>query len=174
MLNTNTVAKLLNVSPSTIHRWVKQLELDMERNELGHYIFTKEDIALLKNVQEQINNGSILQEVSINKNKIRKGIVKTTVTDKPSDDILSKLEILEQRIAQKADEVVSYQLLQHRREIEELQNEVATLNKRIEILESDRQLAPKNIPTENFIVYDHEQPRKKLKKKRLISSFFGL
>lgn len=172
-MNTNTVAKLLNVSPSTIQRWVKQLDLDMERNELGHYIFTKEDIALLKNVQEQINNGSILQEITINRKKVRKGIVNATVSDKLSNDILKKLEILEQQIAQKADEVVSYQLLQHRREIEDLQTEVALLNKRIEILESKNPETPKNISSEHLIIFDQKQPRSKEKKKRLISSFFG-
>ena len=173
MLNTNSVAKLLNVSPSTIQRWVKQLDLDMGRNELGHYFFTNEDIALLKNVQEQINKGSILQEIAISKNKVRKGTVKATVPDKLTEDILSKLDILEQRISQKADEVVSYQLLQHRREIEDLQNEVATLNKRIEVLESIKQETHMNIPSENLILYDQKQPKSKVKKKRLISSFFG-
>lgn len=172
-MNTNTVAKLLKVSPSTIHRWVKQLDLDMERNELGHYIFTKEDIDLLKNVQEQINKGSILQEITISRNKVRKGAVKANIADKFTEDILDKLEILEQRIAQKADEVVSYQLLQHRREIEDLQNEVVNLNKRIEVIELNKQETHKNIPSENLLIYDQERQKKKLKKKRLISSFFG-
>ena len=49
-MNTSEVAKLLGVSSSTIQRWVKQLELPMERNERGHYHFNQEDIDLLKNI----------------------------------------------------------------------------------------------------------------------------
>jgi chromosome-anchoring protein RacA len=45
-MNTSEVAKLLGVSTSTIQRWVKQLELPMERNERGHYHFSSEDIEI--------------------------------------------------------------------------------------------------------------------------------
>ena len=39
-MNTNMVASELGVSAKTVQRWVKQLNLPAERNELGHYSFT--------------------------------------------------------------------------------------------------------------------------------------
>lgn len=58
-MNTNEVAKLLGVSASTIQRWIKQLQLPMERNERGHYHFSQEDIELLKEIHEQLQNGTL-------------------------------------------------------------------------------------------------------------------
>lgn len=43
-MNTNMVASELGVSAKTVQRWVKQLNLPAERNELGHYSFTTEDV----------------------------------------------------------------------------------------------------------------------------------
>lgn len=172
-MNTTAVAKVLKVSPRTIYRWVKQLGLEMERNDLGHYVFTEEDIEQLKHVQDQINKGSILQDVTVNAKKGRKGVIKATVNDEMTEKYLAKLEILEKKINQKADDVVSYQLLQHRREIEDLQYEVSKLNERIEILETQQSATKKNIPTENLIVFDKEVPEKRMKKKNIITSLFG-
>ncbi|MFO1445333.1 MerR family transcriptional regulator [Bacillus sp. Bva_UNVM-123] len=172
-MNTATVAKLLKVSPSTIQRWVKQLDLDMERNELGHYIFTEEDITLLKNVQEQINNGIILQDVTIKKKKVRKGKLNTPVNTDGMNDLLAKIELIEHTITQKADGVVSYQLLQHRREIEDLQNDVLKLTERIESLQLIQNEMIHSKTDENVIIFDKKKPNRKLKKKNIISSLFG-
>ena len=43
-LNTKSVAEMLGISTRTVQRWVKQLNLNMERNDLGHFIFTEENI----------------------------------------------------------------------------------------------------------------------------------
>lgn len=43
-MNSSEVAKHLGVSTSTVQRWVKQLNLPMERNERGHYTFKEEDL----------------------------------------------------------------------------------------------------------------------------------
>ena len=56
-MNTKAVAKLLGTSVSTIQRWVKQLNIEMERNELGHFIFSEENIELLKEVKQQLQQG---------------------------------------------------------------------------------------------------------------------
>lgn len=172
-MNTTAVAKILKVSPSTIQRWVKQLGLETKRNDLGHYVFTEEDFEQLKNVQKQVNEGIILQDVAVNVKKGRKGVIKAAVTDEMAEKYLAKLQSLEQKINQKADEVVSYQLLQHRREIEDLQNEVSKLNERIIILESKQSVPKKNTPTENLIIFDQETPKKRIKKKNIITSLFG-
>lgn len=135
-LNTKAVAELLGISVSTVQRWVKQLGLEMERNELGHFIFSEQDIILLKEVQSQLQQGKNLQEIVISAPK-RKGCVKTNVTinDELLEEITLKLSEIETSLEQKADSVVSYQLLQHRREIEELQGKIADLTEKIETME---------------------------------------
>lgn len=174
-LNTSAVAKLLGVSTSTVQRWVRQLELQMERNELGHYLFTEEDIQLLRQVQEQLNQGMILQDVIVNTGKSRKGSLKTSLSmdEHVTAKLIEKVELLERRLNNKADDVVSYQLLQHRREIEELQAEVNQLTERIEILENKGIGAKKSVSADNLLIFDQEKPQKRMKKKNILTSLFG-
>ncbi|EIJ79793.1 polar chromosome segregation protein [Bacillus methanolicus PB1] len=167
-MNTSAVAKLLGVSQSTVQRWVKQLNLKMERNELGHYVFKDEDIELLKQVHEQLKNGVPLQDLAVNAKKIRKGTGKIS-NDRVNEELVNKINDLEKRLDDKADSVVSYQLLQHRREIEELQNEIKKLHKRIELLEQKHSEKKKS---ENLLVFD-QTGQKKNQRKKFISMLFG-
>lgn len=66
-MNTNMVASELGVSAKTVQRWVKQLNLPAERNELGHYSFTAEDVKVLKSVQKQISEGTAIQDIHLPK-----------------------------------------------------------------------------------------------------------
>ncbi|MDE3840824.1 chromosome segregation protein [Bacillus methanolicus] len=168
-MNTSAVAKLLGVSQSTVQRWVKQLNLKMERNELGHYVFTDEDIELLKQVHEQLKNGVPLQDLAVTAKKTRKGTAKTSNNDRVNEELVNKINDLERKLDDKADSVVSYQLLQHRREIEELQNEIKKLHKRIELLEQKHSEKKKS---ENLLVFDQSGQKKKQRKK-FISMLFG-
>lgn len=173
-MNTTTVAKLLKVSPSTIQRWVKQLDLNMERNKLGHFIFAEEDIELLKSVQNQMNQGLVLQEVTVAKKQNRKGKAIKSQDHEISKDILTKIDLLEKMINQKADEVVSYQLLQHRYEIEELQNEVSRLAEQLNKIDAAKNETKETKINEKVIVFDETKPKRKIKKKNMLSSFFSL
>jgi chromosome-anchoring protein RacA len=143
-LNTRIVAELLGISVSTVQRWVKQLGLEMERNELGHFIFSEEDITLLKKVKNQLQQGKILQEIEISSTK-RTGHIKRNDSDEYVEQITSKLKEIEINLEQKADSVVSYQLLQHRREIEELQGQILLLTEKVsnleEVLQRNREAA---------------------------------
>ncbi len=166
-MNTRAVAELLGISVSTVQRWVKQLALEMERNELGHFIFSEEDIALLKEVKNQLQQGKILQEIEVGNSNKRTGHVKTGDSDEYLEQITSKLNELEISLDQKADSVVSYQLLQHRREIEELQEQIALLTEKIsnmeEVLQRDKEAA---LSKENL----KNTPRKRNK---FLQSIFG-
>ena len=137
-MNTSAVARLLNVSHSTIQRWVTQLNMEVERNQLGHYQFSDEDIALLRKIQDQLNEGIILQKVSISEKKIRKATVQKqhSETNKEHDQLIERVVRLENGLKTKADDVVSYQLLQHRSEMEDMHKLVKKLEARIEALET--------------------------------------
>ncbi|WP_419886929.1 MerR family transcriptional regulator [Neobacillus niacini] len=171
-MNTNQVAKLLGVSASTIQRWVKQLELPMERNERGHYHFNNEDIQLLKNIQTQIQNGTLLQEITpVQEKKVRKGTVKAMESNAELERLYSIVSELEAKVNSKADSVASYQLLQHRREIEELQSQVVDLTKQVKSLELQLHEIKKITLPEKPLPLDKGNLNRK--KKTFVSSLFG-
>ncbi|KAF1275991.1 chromosome-anchoring protein RacA [Bacillus velezensis] len=177
-MNTNMAAKELGVSAKTVQRWVKQLNLPAERNELGHYSFTPEDLDVLKSVKRQISEGTALLDVQVPRQpKKRTGFIlqrpkinggaeqrlaelerKLDILTKEKqgeNHLLSRIEELERQLKQKADEGVSYQLLQHRREIDDLNSELHTLASRIQEL---AQTAPLS---ETAASSEHKKPRKK-------------
>jgi len=162
-LNTKAVAHLLGISTSTVQRWVKQLNLEMKRNELGHFIFSEEDIEILKQVKQQLQEGVLLQDISIQLPK-RTGIVKQTQEDEDIGELAQRVKNLEKSLDQKADDVVSYQILQHRREMEELQEQIAQLTERITSLEN---VVKEKIEIAASSESDDQKPRKK-------KSFFNL
>lgn len=172
-MNTSEVAKLLGVSASTIQRWVKQLELPMERNERGHYFFNQEDIDLLKTIQEQIQQGTLLQDMNPPQTKkARRGVRKENGHDQLVEKLSEKVSELELSLHAKADSVASYQLLQHRREIEELQNQVKRLTDQLTILQNQISESKTLTQVDKPLVYDSTNSKKK--KKNIVRSLFGI
>jgi chromosome-anchoring protein RacA len=172
-MNTSEVAKLLGVSASTIQRWVKQLELPMEKNERGHYYFSSEDIQQLKEIHEKLQAGTLLHEISPigEKKTIRKGAVKAVENDKALEKLFEKVRELELSLHAKADSVTSYQLLQHRREIEDLQDQVKNLTQQVEKLQSQLNKLTAPLQAEKPLVFDQTQAKRK--KKNFMSSLLG-
>ncbi|ULT55198.1 MerR family transcriptional regulator [Neobacillus drentensis] len=172
-MNTSEVAKLLGVSSSTIQRWVKQLELPMEKNERGHYYFSSQDIQQLKDIHEKLQAGTLLHEISPvgEKKSIRKGTVKASENDEAMEKLIGKVKELEISLHAKADSVASYQLLQHRREIEELQDQVKNLTQQMEHLQSKLNELTSPLLPEKPLVFD--QTKTKRKKKNFMSSLLG-
>jgi len=169
-MNSTAVAKKIGVSPKTVQRWIKQLKIPMERNELGHYIFTEEDVQLLQFIHEQIQKGVPIKEISLEiPVKEKKDVKKSSILPDETDKIWSKIKEMELMIYQKADDVVSYQLLQHRKEMEELQNRVTQLEEMIKELEKSK------VQNEKVVSFDTEKIKKpRPLRKGLISSIFGL
>ena len=173
-LNTKSVAEMLGISTRTVQRWVKQLNLNMARNDLGHFIFTEENIEQLKQVKKQLDEGILLQDITLEKSK-RSGIVKNSQPEKNKEEIQEVLEdkisLLETSLYQKADSVVSYQLLQHRREIEELQEQVSYLTERLSDLEELFFLV--NETAASLDQKQFEDPISPRKKKSFLRRIFG-
>ncbi|WP_251555162.1 MerR family transcriptional regulator [Neobacillus muris] len=173
-MNTGEAAKLLGVSPSTIQRWIKQLDLPMERNERGHYYFNEEDLDLLKKIRDQLQNGVLLHEMNPPKEKktTRRGTIKTAETDEAFGELTAKVKALEADLHGKADSVVSYQLLQHRRELEELQSHVSELSQQIKQLQLELAEIKDGSQKEKPLVLNNGKVNRK--KKNFVSSLFGL
>lgn len=167
-MNTSAVSKLLGVSSSTVGRWVKHLELDMERNEFGHYIYTEDDIEALKTFKEQIQSGVPVQNIQMNK-KPRKASLKLPQKSLSDHTLIDRLHKIERDLDNKADSVVSYQVLQHRREIEELRSQVEILYEKFETLMAatdEQEMSKSSISQTNEI--------KKRRKRNGIKNIFGL
>ena len=127
-MNTTAVAEMLGVSASTVQRWVKHLGLEMQRNEYGHYVYSEEDIEKLKKFQQELHKGGTAPKSAVKK-KERKGTAVLNGSARFQEvDLLKKIKELENRLNNKADSVVAYQLLQHRGEIEELENKIVMLS----------------------------------------------
>ncbi|MDN3018732.1 MerR family transcriptional regulator [Paenibacillus sp. BSR1-1] len=173
-MNTSEAAKLLGVSTSTIQRWVKQLDLPMERNERGHYHFNDKDIKVLQEIHEQLQSGTLIQEiVPVKEKKIpRKGIVNSTEKNETFEKLLEKVNKLEMGLHAKADSVASYQLLQHRREIEELQQQIKELTQLVETLQTEMNEMKRPPQIEKPLVLDNGKVKRK--KKSFVSSLLGL
>lgn len=170
LLNTGAVAKLLGVSQSTIQRWIKQLNLNMTKNEHGHYAYSEEDIQLLKRVHDQLNTGVLLQDVKVTSKKIRHATISSPKIS--NDELSARMDMLEQRLNAKADDVTSYQLLHHRQELEELHAEIERLHERIHILEKKNFMQvspiPSDSPTASIL------PKKRIKKRNILTMLFGI
>ncbi|MTH54038.1 MerR family transcriptional regulator [Bacillus mangrovi] len=176
-MNTAAVAKELGVSTKTVQRWVKQLNLPMERNELGHYHYGQNDLELLKNVREQLHNGVLLQDIKAvaktfeetSAAAAEETIEETSTPENDSriDELEAKLQLLEQKLNHKADAVVSYQLLQHRREMEELNTKIQKIEQTIDILFAQLPDAQ----TEPALTFEHQKVGKR---KGLLKSIFSL
>ncbi|MDZ5473872.1 MerR family transcriptional regulator [Bacillus sp. 31A1R] len=165
-MNTNVVAKILGVSTSTVKRWVKQLGLQLEKNEFGHFMYTKNDIKVLKGFKEKVQAGSVLQDVS---DEPRKGVINaSTSSNYLLEKLMLKVELLETSLRGKADDVVTYQLLQQRREIEELESQIKLLTEKLKKLEAKQ--ATQAVSEEKLVVNIPKQ--KNTKKKNIISMFF--
>ncbi|KMK76398.1 chromosome-anchoring protein RacA [Alkalihalobacillus pseudalcaliphilus] len=141
LLKTREVSERLSVNPTTVQRWVKYFAIGCETNEHGHYFFTEEQFMVLKSIKDQLNQGKILREVKIQSNgkmiqmKPQKQMVSKSEYEQKLEDVLERVMDLEHRLSQKADEVVSYQLLKHRAEIEDMVSMLKRLESRLDSME---------------------------------------
>lgn len=140
----------------------------MKRNEFGHYLYSDKDIKLLKEYQSKIQNNDLLENRNVER-RVRMGNIRLQRYIKPEGPIPEKMRELERKLETKADSVVTYQLLQHRKEIEDLRLEIEKLSAQIEYLKSNSiqmtEVAAATEPTEIVIP--------KRKKKTVFHSLFG-
>ena len=134
LMKTRAVSAKIGVHPTTIQRWVKHFDRDWRKNEHGHYLFTDEDIAILQEIKQQLENGLALSEVTIPSRK-RGEQGKSVEENKKSGMLEQRINALETALSQKADDIVYFQLLQQRKELEALAATLSTLEKKIETME---------------------------------------
>lgn len=176
---TPFIAKKLGVSPKAVVRIAQQLNLTIEKNKNGHFIFTQDDVDQMleyhRSQMEQSQNSQPTQKTSSNDVKELKTQVNTIVQNISSNDfeqltdqvntITRRLGQIEEQMHDKANDVVTYQLLQHRREMEEMLERIQKLEAALK-KEEPIYITPDSKPT-----YERE---KKPKRRKMIFSIFGL
>ncbi|WP_449538083.1 MerR family transcriptional regulator [Ferdinandcohnia sp. Marseille-Q9671] len=171
-MNTAEFAKKLGVSTKTVRKWIKNLNIPCTKNEYGHYVFEDTDLPLFEEIRNQVRSGVPTEKVDLNTQQPRKGTVRkmVQVNDKTLSEKLNKMmdriKENERRIEEKASDVVSYQLLQHRKEIDELQKRVQTLEAYIQRLEDEKEELQKQTA---ITLEKIEQPRRR---KRVLGFLF--
>lgn len=176
---TPFIAKKLGVSPKAVVRIAQQLNLTIEKNKYGHFIFKQDDVdQMLEYHRSQIEhsqNSQPTQKTSSNDVEELKTQVNTIVQNTSSNDfeqlatqlhtITRRLDRMEEQMQDKANDVVTYQLLQHRREMEEMLERIQKLEASLK-KEEPIYITPDSKPT-----YERE---KKPKRRKMIFSIFGL
>jgi chromosome-anchoring protein RacA len=157
MYTTLEVADQLNTNRKKILDFAKKSNLVLEKNANGGYLFSAEQVDILKNslhsIKDRIQNNN---DSNVN------------INEKMMNDITNRFSSIESELRSKANEVVNVQLLQHRGEIEDIKKQVTNMENQL----SDIQDLLTNIKLEVENNKDIVQFPKN-KKRLAILSFLG-
>ncbi|WP_088041960.1 MerR family transcriptional regulator [Bacillus sp. EAC] len=131
MLTTSQVAEQLQLTNKKVLYYSKKENFTLEKSSTGSYLFTEEQINQIKKAHEstlQTNDSNQLD---------REYILQI-------EQLIKNVTNLEAKMETKANEVVSVQVLEHRREIEDLkkfvvklEDEIILLNETVKSLKSE-------------------------------------
>ncbi|MCM2674381.1 chromosome-anchoring protein RacA [Alkalicoccobacillus plakortidis] len=134
-IKTKDISLKIGVNPTTVQRWTKYFNIRCEQNELGHYFYTEEQVKTLLFINQQLKSGKKMKEIQLDQGYTKKQATPQTSPSVSSAEYQEKLhemmthiQEIDAKLSQKADEVVSYQLLKHRSEMDEM----SVLLKRLE------------------------------------------
>lgn len=170
MRRTKEIADEFGVNPSTIQRWIKHFQLRCEINNNGHFELNEATYEKLKHVHQETKNGKKMKDVVLlghcftSERHQSKKMVPSQRLDEKIEQLIILVDQLDRNIQTKADEVVEYQVLNQRKEINELNEIIHHLSQRLKVLE-------KEIPEKNLKQESSETERIPLKKRRLAGIF---
>ncbi|GAF23930.1 MULTISPECIES: chromosome-anchoring protein RacA [Shouchella] len=131
---TKEVSMELGVNPTTIQRWTKFFKISCDVNEQGHFLYTDEHLPLFRAIQEQLRAGKKLKDISLDSKQEKEKRIPSVPKkqyDAKLEQMYQQVHVLEQRLETKADDVVSYQLLKHRSELDDMMKVLDRLENRL-------------------------------------------
>jgi chromosome-anchoring protein RacA len=134
-LKTKDAAEALGVSQTTIKRWVFNFSHTFQKDRFGHYIFTEQDISRLHYIKSRVELGDSIDQITLPSDIPAEPAKNDKDGDDDTAEMISRIRQIERSLAQKADEVVSMQILQHRKELEELRRVVEQLAASVESMQ---------------------------------------
>ncbi|PFG13578.1 MerR family transcriptional regulator [Bacillus sp. es.036] len=137
LLKTKQVSDELGVNPTTVQRWVKYFDLACEKNELGHFLFSSETVEELKSIKNDLRRGYSMEKIKSSGTGGSQEQVMITPErfEQRLDRFSVRLEQLERQLEEKANEVITVQVLQHRTELDELMQKINMLEEKLIELE---------------------------------------
>jgi chromosome-anchoring protein RacA len=149
-VKSNDASEKLGVQPNTTYHWIKQHNIPCEKNDFGHYVLDEEALQKLLKVKSQAEQkgNQLLKSRTVRKGKVND-------YEKRMDQMIRRIDQMEQSLSQKANDVVSYQLLHHRSDLNEMMNKLIKLEKSVELL------AAKNDETALNDESSHTLPKRK-------------
>lgn len=137
LLKTKQVSDELGVNPTTVQRWVKYFELSCEKNEKGHFLFTNDTLEELKSIKNHLRKGYSMEKIKSGspENSSSVKVISQETFEQRLDRFSLRLEQLERQLEEKANEVITVQVLQHRSELDELVKKVTSLEEKLIELE---------------------------------------
>ncbi|MCA1321432.1 MerR family transcriptional regulator [Bacillus tianshenii] len=166
-LKTHEVAKELGMAPRTLRKWVQKYKIPCSKNDYGHYVYDQKAIVLLETLKANSEvAGTLDYETPLQCTEPSTINPPFEPKEQKMDLLYDRINRVERLLDQKADEVVSYQLLQQRKEIEELTKRIGELEEFIHTLQT-----PNVKKYEPPLIFD--QPVK-TKRRGMFRSIFGL
>ncbi len=146
-LKTLAVAKQLGVSTKTIQRWVKKYNIPYFKNDAGHFLFNQHALSQLEQIkfEQAATLEGVWDDAHLKQADIEACIAEQVtfqfhmfMDEHNFNQRLKSLEEtshhLNRELGKKADDVATFQLLQHRREIEELSKQIKSLTRQLNAL----------------------------------------
>jgi len=138
-LKTKDASERLGVSQTTIKRWASHYPSSFRKTPLGHYVFSQREFALLQYIKGRIEQGATLEQIALPGPPAEEAARDPAPADlyaAEARELQRRISEVERSLEQKADEVVSAQVRQHRTELDELRRSVAQLAAAVETLRS--------------------------------------
>ncbi|WP_052144673.1 MerR family transcriptional regulator [Halalkalibacter okhensis] len=101
-MKTKEVSEQLGVNPTTVQRWAKYFGLVCETNEHGHYLFTNEHVAIMRNVQDQLKEGKRMKDIQIEDTNVKpldvkQQFVETSIYEEKLEAVMSRVNQLDEK-----------------------------------------------------------------------------
>ncbi|UQZ34093.1 hypothetical protein C2I18_11475 [Paenibacillus sp. PK3_47] len=177
ILKTKEAADLLSVSQTTIKRWAAIFPEFFPKDRFGHYTFSERQVGLLIHIKDRIDNGEQLDSINLQlapqeeETAPEQSHPSAAMQAEPIQEMHSRMDYIERLLEHKADEVVSVQLLQQRKELEDMRQMIQQLAVSLEHIQKP---AGKPLQAEGL----HPAAAAKLqtppKKRSLLRSLFSL
>ncbi|MCD8510692.1 MAG: MerR family transcriptional regulator [Bacillus sp. (in: Bacteria)] len=170
-IKTKEAAKTLGVSPKTIRHWIKYFKLNCSVNSLGHYVMDGDAMKKLGLINNQVKSGKKLDEVDMGlqgeKKQASPVMVSSSQLDERFNKLLFQIDQLDKKIQSKASEVVEYQMLQHRKEIDEITETMERFEMRLAKLEESVK------SKSHELIIEHKHSRMETTKKSRLANIFS-
>lgn len=177
ILKTKEAADLLSVSQTTIKRWAAIFPEHFPKDRFGHYTFSERQVGLLIHIKDRIDSGEQLDGINLHlvqqdeEPGVQQRDPAAAIPAEPLQEMLDRMDDIERSLEHKADEVVSIQLLQQRKELEDMRQMIEQLAVSLEHIQKP---AGNPFPSEGL----HPAAAAKLqtppKKRGLLRSLFSL